>query len=205
MPQPETKLTRKQQAELTRQKLTESIMILMDTTSYHQLTVDQICQHAGVSKGTFYHYFTSKRDILTHICQGANARIISELHFDETLSAQELFDQYLQVITRATYREGYAAEARMLIALLTSGCGESSDNSIQPQIDYVMRILAHGKARGEIPSGVDPEQMNLLITAAIQGFVTIWSISQGTIDLGGLLHSAFTPIWQLISSDGRIV
>lgn len=204
MPHSETKLTRKQQAELTRQKLTNSIMVLMNTTSYHQLTVDQLCQHAGVSKGTFYHYFTSKRDILTHICRNANARIISELSFDDTLSAQELFNQYLQVIAQATYREGYAAEARMLIALLTSGHSESSNDSIQPQVDYVMRILTHGQTRGEIPSGVDLKQLNLLITAAIQGFVTMWSISQGTIDLNNMLHSAFAPIWQLISNDGKI-
>lgn len=192
------KLTRKQQAENTRKKLMDTIMELMNTTGYHELTIDQICQKAGVSKGTFYHYFQSKREILLHICQAANDRIIAQLSFDETRSARYLFDQYLCTLVEMTYAEGYAGEARMLIALLTSGAKETY-NSIRPQTDYVIRIFRHGQARGEIPPSLDVDALNELITGAIQGFVARWSIAHGETDLLAQLQTAFAPIWQMVS------
>lgn len=192
------KLTRKQQAENTRKKLMDTIMEMMGTTSYHELTIDQICHSAGVSKGTFYHYFQSKREILLHICQAANDRIVAQLFFDETQSARHLFDQYLRTIVEMTYAEGYAGEARMLIALLTSGAKETYD-SIRPQTDYVIRIFRHGQARGEIPASLDLNALNELVTGAIQGFVTRWSIAHGETDLLAQLQRAFEPIWQLIA------
>ena len=185
------------QAIETKQRLTDSIIELMGTQSYHDISIEMISSHAGVSKGTFYHYFTSKREILSHLSKIANDSILQKLTFDEQKSAQTLFLEYLDVLVQETYRATYASEARMLIALLTAGA-EESYSEMKPQTAYVERILRHGQARGEIPVTLDVEALNSLITAAIQGFVTMWSISQGKMDLKKQLYQAFSPIWELI-------
>ncbi|HSI84749.1 MAG: TetR/AcrR family transcriptional regulator [Candidatus Methylacidiphilales bacterium] len=46
-----------------RKRLLEAAIELMTETSYATVTVDAICEHAGVKKGSFYHFFSSKSDL----------------------------------------------------------------------------------------------------------------------------------------------
>jgi len=44
-------------------RLIESVIELIWTGSYGSTSVDQICERAGVKKGSFYHFFESKTDL----------------------------------------------------------------------------------------------------------------------------------------------
>jgi len=44
-------------------RLLESMIELIWTGSYGSTSVDQICERAGVKKGSFYHFFESKTDL----------------------------------------------------------------------------------------------------------------------------------------------
>lgn len=46
-----------------RSKLIDAILELIWTCSYGSTTIDQICDKAGVRKGSFYYYFDSKADL----------------------------------------------------------------------------------------------------------------------------------------------
>ena len=187
---------RKQQAVETKKKLTMAIMELMDIKSYHEISIESICESAGVSKGTFYHYFDSKRAILSQLNKMANDEIIATLRFDETKSARQMFEEYLDVIVEQSYKETYANHSRVMIALLTTGENEAYMQN-KPQTEYVEQLLRYGQERGELSKEIEIEALNSLITAAIQGFVTVWSISRGTMDLRGQLKKAFSTIWDL--------
>lgn len=47
----------------TEQQLLETAIALIWASSYHRVGVNEICQHAGVTKGAFYHHFASKADL----------------------------------------------------------------------------------------------------------------------------------------------
>lgn len=47
----------------TRQRIVNSALELMFASSYADVGVAAICQRAGVRKGSFYHFFPSKRDL----------------------------------------------------------------------------------------------------------------------------------------------
>lgn len=47
----------------TRQRLLDAAQALFHASSYRDVGVQQICNHAGVKKGSFYHFFPSKRDL----------------------------------------------------------------------------------------------------------------------------------------------
>ena len=51
------------QASNTKEKLLGSALVLMYARSYGDVGVQEICEHAGVKKGSFYHFFPSKRDL----------------------------------------------------------------------------------------------------------------------------------------------
>ena len=48
----------------TREKLIEAISQLVWAGSYGATTIDDICERAGVRKGSFYHFFASKADLV---------------------------------------------------------------------------------------------------------------------------------------------
>jgi TetR/AcrR family transcriptional regulator, transcriptional repressor for nem operon len=47
----------------TKPKLLQSAMRLMSESSYGAVSVDDICRHADVRKGSFYYFFPSKTDL----------------------------------------------------------------------------------------------------------------------------------------------
>jgi len=46
-----------------RERLIAAVGELFCESGYHGTTIDAICQRAGVKKGTFYHFFTSKEEL----------------------------------------------------------------------------------------------------------------------------------------------
>jgi TetR/AcrR family transcriptional regulator, transcriptional repressor for nem operon len=46
-----------------KRKLLEASLSLMIIKGYHATTVDEICAEAGVTKGSFFHYFKSKEEL----------------------------------------------------------------------------------------------------------------------------------------------
>jgi TetR/AcrR family transcriptional repressor of nem operon len=46
-----------------RDQLVDSAITLIHARSYAAVSVDNLCAHAGVNKGSFYHFFPSKRDL----------------------------------------------------------------------------------------------------------------------------------------------
>lgn len=47
----------------TRQRLVDTARNLIAASSYHAVGVQEICGQAGVQKGSFYHFFSSKREL----------------------------------------------------------------------------------------------------------------------------------------------
>ena len=46
-----------------RERLIASAIHLIGARSYRAVSVDDLCAHAGVNKGSFYHFFPAKRDL----------------------------------------------------------------------------------------------------------------------------------------------
>ena len=46
-----------------RERLIASAIDLIGARSYRAVSVDDLCAHAGVNKGSFYHFFPAKRDL----------------------------------------------------------------------------------------------------------------------------------------------
>ncbi len=47
-----------------RDRLIRSAIELIHARSYADVGVNELCEHAGVKKGSFYHFFPSKRDLI---------------------------------------------------------------------------------------------------------------------------------------------
>lgn len=58
------KKTRKDKAADTKKKIFETAIYLIKQKGYENVTVSEICQNAGLAKGSFYVHYKSKEDIV---------------------------------------------------------------------------------------------------------------------------------------------
>lgn len=88
-----------------RDNVVNAARILMTKKGYAATTVDQICAEAGVTKGTFFHYFSSKEDIaaaaLEAYCNATKATVRGAPFFRDTDPLRR-FEGFLDFITRST-------------------------------------------------------------------------------------------------------
>ena len=82
----EQKKTRKDRAVDTKNKIFETAVTLIKSKGYDNVTISEICQTAGLAKGSFYVHYNSKEDIVresyyadmgTYICTHYNEFIAS--------------------------------------------------------------------------------------------------------------------------------
>lgn len=82
----------------TRTLLISAASALFDTLGYDRTSVDRIVKEAGVSKGAFYHHFSSKDDILDAVCAFMVADAMDQIRAavaDVSAGATARFNRFL--------------------------------------------------------------------------------------------------------------
>ncbi|WP_042223662.1 TetR/AcrR family transcriptional regulator [Oceanobacillus manasiensis] len=86
-----------------RQKIIESSLLLFEQDGFHGVTVKQIVENVGTSKGGFYHHFSSKDELLYVIHDTfisyvlEKASIANAIHTSPTLKLQAIIKDFVKV------------------------------------------------------------------------------------------------------------
>ena len=81
-----------------KQRLMDSVIELIWTGSYGSTTIDQICENAGVKKGSFYYFFDSKAQLAGEAFDDSwlARRIELDAIFSATVPPLERLKKYCQ-------------------------------------------------------------------------------------------------------------
>lgn len=96
----------------TRQKLIQAGLELMLSQGYSATAIDEVCSSAGVSKGSFYHFFSSKEEfglaILDAFYEGGVARVEGGEHtgIADPGRRLEAFFDHMEEIAPDLWRHG---------------------------------------------------------------------------------------------------
>lgn len=88
------------QTEYTNQRkqlLENSLLNLLDTKPYPDITVKDICQEADIPRRTFYHYFESKGDVLESLVSTMIMDCFLQVMFDIRLGIENMRSSFEQV------------------------------------------------------------------------------------------------------------
>lgn len=176
-------LSRRESNKLTKQiALFDSAMILFAQSSYEAVSVDDICEHAGYGRATFYRLFGNK------------AGLIEEMHRRLTLSIETAVRRNMATgivalkIAGEVMRDEWVNN-RLLIHDLVAEYIRNLDRLYaisEPKIDatryggYALaglaaRFVAEGQAKGEIRKGVDPIFVGIMIMSQIGIALVLWA------------------------------
>jgi len=164
-----------------KETLIQSAIELIGTRSYNAVGVQELCEHAGVKKGSFYHFFPSKRDLtleaLDLIWKNFKEETLEPV-FNSDASAPEKFETLL----RKSYE--YQSSRKDCVGCMT-GCGfgnlalelSTQDEEIRKKIEeifcewtkYLEGVIMQAVDEGVLSSETDPASTSQAIVAYIEG------------------------------------
>lgn len=143
---------------------------------FHQTTVRDICERAGLSAGAVYGYFKSKDEILEAVGKlgRENTRAalgLSQVDGEEPPSLSDILGTMMRFMDSEVIRESSRLDVRMWgEALHTQQLHKlflaAGANLIEPLAEAVRR----GQEQGEITANLDPEAVARVSVALALGF-----------------------------------
>ena len=163
---------REQKALQTYENIILTAEQLLKDSSYEELSVDQICECAGISKGGFYHHFPSKDQLLSLLIGRQMGNLIIA-HVKPWLNKKDAFElikicmdtmvEYLAGSPRSTF-------ARCWVAL-TEHNELTKENFTKDSFQIIHSIITQGKNDGTIRSDLSDDFCFAYINATISGIV----------------------------------
>ena len=163
-------------------KLMDAVLELIWTGSYGTTTIDQICEKAGVKKGSFYHFFDSKSSLAAAALDDSwqNKRAELDTIFSATVPPLERLRRYCEF--------GYQFQAEIKAKyghvlgcpLFSLGCEvctqeDALQKKVQSILDskrkYIESAIRDAVATGDIESR-DPVAAARMVMAFNEGLLT---------------------------------
>lgn len=169
---------RQQQAAQTKDRITQCAIRLIMERGYDAITISDICREAGVSNGNFYHYFTSKDDVLLFNYSGFDEfveREFSKLHFDSPKEAI-LALIYEQVVGVNEVGPKYQAQCMQAQLKHQGGFVIERDRYFHR---YLQKLVEQAVKAGEIHPSYGAEEVARMILQTSRGILFDWSIRGG--------------------------
>jgi AcrR family transcriptional regulator len=164
-----TNTPRRSLKETLRQKRAELILEIAEAIAvekgYHDTSMDEIAERAGVSKGTLYQHFSTKDDLFFALIEQTIARF--EQLFEQVLASSGSAQSKLERILRAIYVEQDMLHLQFLQLLRRDEDLRKSLNERKEQlrerrariIKQITDIFEEGKAEGLFESAISTDLM----------------------------------------------
>jgi TetR/AcrR family transcriptional regulator, fatty acid metabolism regulator protein len=175
------KLTnRSKQALCTKKRINEVGVKLIEKYGYENVTINQIAKKAGVSVGTYYHYFQSKFDLFVEIYR----------HGDEYFKAKvpELLGQYDNCAARVIayfviYAQLSIDDGIEMVRNLYVPTNKMFLTHGRAMQDLLTDILRQGQENRELIGAEAPEKITEQLFVAARGVIFDWSLHDGETDI----------------------
>lgn len=155
-------------AEVRLDELMAATEMLFLAKGVEATTISDIVEQAQVAKGTFYHYFSSKNDMLAALGERYTARFLERLQTAVQACPPQDWALQLRTWIEASV-EAYAQTYRTHDIVYTNH--HHHDRSNQPKsaiLDQLLEIIEGGQANG-VWAVEQPRVVALLIYAGVHG------------------------------------
>ncbi len=167
------------------QRLIEEATSLWYSRSYADVGVSEICDAAGVRKGSFYHFFPSKRDlalaVLDRHAQTFRERVVERVAAHEG-TAMERLDlvgqigaEFLAETAEATGTVCGCPVGNLAVELSTidDTLRRRFDAMFRERIAFLRSLLDAAVAEGSLPAGTDTDLVAESLNAYYEGILAM--------------------------------
>ena len=176
---------RHEQALETKDRIYSAAIDLMDRKGFENITIADISKKAGVSVGAFYHYFTSKNDILADIFYKVDeyfsTQVISGL---KKGSIPEKIIEYFSYYAKFSVRSGVELTQQLFKPQIKFFIENN-----RPMVTLLEDLIREGQQKKEIRVDDSPKEIARFLIVMARGVVFDWSVYDGNYDLEAQMHN----------------
>ncbi|MCL8017856.1 ScbR family autoregulator-binding transcription factor [Streptomyces sp. AS02] len=172
-------MARQDRAIRTRRSILEAAAQVFGERGYASATVEQILNHAGVTRGALYFHFSSKEEVALGVLE---AQMPTDRLPERSSKLQKLVDHGMVMAYRLQHDP--LVQAGVSLAL-DQGARELDRNSaFRAWSDQLERILAEARGQGELLPHIDVTDTAELLTGAFSGVQAMSQARCNRADLG---------------------
>lgn len=175
--------------ETRRQHILDSAITCFARKGFHQTTMEDIGDEAGLSPGVAYRYFDSKEDIIVATVQGSVDRSLD--FYEEVAQEENILSVLEQMIDDSFLRFEqpgrdiyYKVRVQLWAEVLQNSKVAEKAGILREQAQrQLAAIIEKGQERGQIKPDLDAQAVALMIMANHDGFVIHW-LADPEMDIG---------------------
>lgn len=161
-----------------RSQIIETAIPLICSVPFDELSVAEICEAAGISVGTFYHYFQKKSDLLIGLL-GLIDEFLEEDVFPLLTCGDEIENLKLFAHGWAEHVEAHGLERSKLISSIEPVDIEPG-GAKRAAVVKLEEIISRGQEKGQIIPEPDAAALAEIFLLAFRGVTTDWSRHNGS-------------------------
>ena len=188
---------KRQSTEVRRTQIADAARSVAVKYGSEHVTVRRIAKEIGVSEGALYRHFRSKHDILSLMVERIQEDIVAGIK--EGAAGQTplgILDSALRN-HMSSIEQRRSVSFQVIAEIISLGDKElnrQASEALDSYAGHIRDLLSEGIEAGEIRKDVDPEEAATLITAAIQGLVSRWALSNYSFNL----EQQYLALWSML-------
>lgn len=180
----------------TKRRIIEEARILFTQKGFENVTINEICQNAEISKHTFYYYFCSKEELLHPFCKLStqwSAQLtrdimkisspLEQIWYIHSFHIEKLYEVGPEII-KSIFK-------KLVIHQTDEMKGWIGDNPLK---DIENMLIDRAKECGEVRNHSDATILRHMLLLQAVPIIQYWAMSDGKIDLKNSLRCAFETI-----------
>lgn len=197
--------------ENTRDHILNTAFKLFSTRGFKEITMQDLVKASGLSKGAFYHYFKSKKEIYLQAMEKFLTGFLEEIkpEKDTQLPLRDLLKQLFEKFSflaeniQKSGEGGGGLSAYMLFmqaALQQPNLREKFKEFGEGYYHEFSLQLQDAMEKGEIRKDVNTEVLTHHISAVMEGLVLIYSFGIEMPSLSGTFNSIIDQLFDLLET-----
>lgn len=189
-------------ANKTKAKIAKVAWKLFHEKGYDETTIDEIILESGTSKGSFYHYYSSKAELLASLSE------IFDEKYEEVIQALDpemnSYDKLLYACYCVHDMIGEEIPVGLLASLYASQVVTKGDKHLMDQNRYyytmLNQLVDEGQRRGQIISSMPYYEVAKLYTLCERAIIYDYCISDGNYSLGEYTRKVMPMMFRCVKA-----
>lgn len=182
-------MLRKEKAILTKNMVFETAIELIKEKGYDDVTVSEICEKAGVAKGTFYVHYKSKEDIIKESYYSDMSQFVLKqyqnlISQDKNMSIKSKIEKFIISEFMFANHVGYAMTCRAYVTNLTECISGSSKHFERRDFTKDLKsLIIDGINQKTFETEQTGEEIFLYLESFVRGLMASWCFSNAEFDI----------------------
>jgi len=176
----------------TKKEMSKIAVLLFKENGFEQTSINKICEAVNVTRGSFYHHFESKNELLLYwFTQNAYQLI----NFDCSISSPKgILKKF--ILDYASFITSIGKDLMYYIFMAELELKGEHFYIYYGERQQYKELVDQAKQKGEIASLIETEQLMDMFSAAFLGTIVLWRFHQDELNIIDNIEQIFESIYK---------